>query len=192
MDDRLYPILKYTAITLGVLWVGWSLYTSFFGSSEPGDYAYHAASNFFADGHYDQALTQYERALQADPQHLPALRGRAETLIVLDREAEAIALYDRLIARQPDNAGHHANRGIAYDRLGEHEKALADYETALRLDRSVGGGPGWLTRFFRKQAEKPPGIAERARYLKAQLALPETERVLQVPAADQAQRPYKQ
>jgi tetratricopeptide (TPR) repeat protein len=191
MDERLYRFLKYTAISLTLLWAGWMAYDSFFSGSQPGEYAYHAGTNFFADGNYKQALKEYEAALSEDPEYLPALRGRAEALIMLDRESEAIESYDELIARQPDNAGHYANRGIAYDRLGEYENALANYEKSLSLDAEVGEGPGWLTRFFRKQAEKPPGIPERAGYLRAQLALPPAERVLRIPEQDAAQRPYK-
>ena len=43
----------------------------------------------------------------------------------------------------------------------------------------------------RLQPEKPPTIADRAQYLKQELAKPETERVLKMPEQDQQQRPYK-
>lgn len=191
MDNRLYRFLMVTAITLTIAWVGWSFY-DMHRARAPGDYAYHAGSNHFADGRYAQALTAYQEALAENPDHLGALRGKAEALMMLNRETEAIALYRMLIARQPEFAGHHANLGIALDRLGDHWAALASYKKALTMDDTVGDGPGWLTRFFRKQPEKPPGVAERAAYLEAQLVLPEGERVLQVPEADQAQRPYKQ
>jgi tetratricopeptide (TPR) repeat protein len=192
MADKHYRLLMRIAIVLTVAWLGWTIYDSFWGSSVPGDYAYHAGSNFFADGNYQQALQAYEKALTENPEHLPALRGQAETLIMLNRESEAIVVYDTLIARQPDNPGYYANRGIAYDRLGDHRKALADYEHSLRIDPEVGEGPGWLTRFLRNQPEKPPGILDRARYLKEQLALPESQRLLSMPAVDEAQRPYKE
>jgi len=55
----------------------------------------------------------------------------------------------------------------------------------------VGAGPDWLTRLLRNQPHQPPGIAERARYLKEQLALPPSERLLRVPELDEAQRPYQ-
>lgn len=192
MDKRLYRLLMVTAVILTLAWIGWMIYDSFVAHSEPGDYAYHAGSNYFADGHYQQALQAYDEALAENPEHLPALRGRAETLIMLDREEEAIAIYNRLIAMEPNNAGHYANRGIAYDHEGEHKKALADYQKSLSLDPEIGNGPGWLTRFLRNQPDRPPGIADRARYLSEQFALPPSERLLQVPEIDQSQRPYKQ
>ena len=134
---------------------------------------------------------EYAKALQVNPDYTPAMRGQAETLIMLDREPEAIMVYDQLIALQPDNAGHYANRGIAHDRLDQFEQALANYVTALALEPKVGEGPGWWTRFRRNQPEKVPGIADRARYLQEQLALPPAERVLRVPELDAAARPFK-
>jgi hypothetical protein len=63
---------------------------------------------------------------------------------------------------------------------------------ALELDPELAEGPHWLTRFLRNQPEAPPTIADRARYLRAELAKPEAERVLRVPQIDAQQRPYQQ
>ena len=190
MNDRFYPYLKYAAILAAIAWVSWSLY-DFLRAKEPGDFAYHDGTNYFADGYYDKALIEFDNALADAPEHLAAKRGRAETLIVLNREREAINAYDELLAYEPDNPGHWANLGIAYDRLGKHQQALTHYQQALKLDAEIGAGPNWLTRFLRNQAEKPPGIAERAAYLKHQLTLPEDQRQLSDPELDQSQRPYK-
>lgn len=191
MGQRTYRLLMGLAITLTVMWVSWSLY-DMHRAREPGDYAYHAGSNHFADGRYPQALEAYQQALDENPAHLAALRGKAEALMMLRQETQAIEIYQQLIQQQPEFAGHHANLGIAFDRVGEHYRALLSYRKALSLDTEVGDGPGWLTRFFRKQTEKPPGIAERADYLQAQLSLPAAQRVLRIPEVDADQRPYKE
>jgi hypothetical protein len=39
--------------------------------------------------------------------------------------------------------------------------------------------------------EKPPTIKDRAEYLEAELAKPESERLLKVPSEDEKQRMYK-
>ncbi len=191
MDERRYNLLKYIAIFMAVGLAAWIFYDKFILSTEPGELAYQSGVNYFADGHYEQALQAYQQALQEHPGYVPALRGRAETLIVLNRETDAIETYNQLIQREPQNAGHYANRGIARDRLGHYAQALGDYQNALRLNPEVGEGPGWLTRFLRNQPEKPPGIAARATYLQAQLALPPSQRLLSVPELDESQRPYK-
>jgi len=186
-----YRFLKWTAIGMTVLWAGWMLYDSFVAERAPGDYEYLAANNMFEDGEYERALESYDAALQANPDHLHALRGKARTLLQLGRYDEALASFDVAIARDPDFAGAYANRGICYDRMGRYEKALADYTRALQLDAEIAEGPHWLVRLLRNEPEKPPTIADRANYLRQQLALPESQRVLRMPEEDEKQRPYK-
>ena len=191
MDDRLYRFLVVTAIIMTIAWVGWSAYDSFFVGRTPGEMSYHAANNFFEDGNYARALEEYEAALRENPQSIDALRGRARSLMQLGRDQEALAVFDEAIAREPGFGATYANRGILYDRMGKYPQAIADYEKALQLDRELSEGPNWLTRFLRLQPDKPPTIDERARYLRAQLAKPESERVLRMPEEDNKQRPYK-
>ncbi len=192
MNEGLYRFLKWTAITLAIAWVGWSIYDSSIAPRNPGDLAYLDANTLFEDGEYARALAFYEKALGIDPNHIHAMRGRARTLLELERYADALAAFDQAIAREPDFGATYANRGILHDRMGHHQKAVADYEQALALDPELAEGPHWLTRFLRKQPEKPPGIAERAAYLRNELAKPEGQRLLRVPELDAQQRSYKQ
>jgi tetratricopeptide (TPR) repeat protein len=190
VDTRLYAFLKYTAIVLGVAWLGWSIYDGLFAHRAPGDQDYFAGNRAFEDGNYESALTDYDAALGEAPDHLYALRGRARTLMQLGRNDVALEAFNAAIARDPEFAATYANRGILHDRMGHTEQAMADYERALQLDPSIAEGPHWLTRFLRNQAEKPPGIADRLAYLKEEMKKPEGERLLQVPEVDSAQRPY--
>jgi tetratricopeptide (TPR) repeat protein len=117
------------------------------------------------------------------------------------RYREALNAYDETIekeqARGVDQERRtiqgvaYANRGILKDRMGDYPGALADYEQAMALEPDVRDGPGFLTRFMRNQAEKPPTVADRARYLRQQIALPPSERLLALPEQDAKQRSYK-
>jgi hypothetical protein len=60
----------------------------------------------------------------------------------------------------------------------------------LRLDPRVAEGMPWLDRLLYNVQETPPTIADRLAYLRKQMALPESERVLKVPEKDAGQRPY--
>ncbi|UCE88952.1 MAG: tetratricopeptide repeat protein [Pseudomonadota bacterium] len=191
MDKKLYRALVVTAVALTVLWIGWSLYDAYLRESLPGEQAWHAANKYFEDGNYEQALREYETALRSNPEFLPALRGRARSLMQLGRSTEALATFDEAIGRAPEFGPTYANRGILHDRLGHYEAAIADYDRALALDSELAEGPHWLTRFLRLQPDKPPSIADRAAYLRDQLAKPESERLLRVPEVDEQQRPYK-
>jgi tetratricopeptide (TPR) repeat protein len=192
MDDRLTQVLKVVAIATVVAFVGWAVYEKFVVGNEPGDYAYHNADKLFEDGSYERAAATYREALAEAPDHLHALRGLARSLHKAGAQDEALAVYDQAIAQAPEFAGSYANRGILLDSMGRHEEALADYTRALQLDPAIAEGPNWLTRFLRKQADPPPTVADRAAYLRAELAKPKGERVLLVPEIDARQRPYKQ
>jgi tetratricopeptide (TPR) repeat protein len=202
MDDRLTRALKVVAVVLAVAFVGWAVYDNFFASVAPGDMAYHAGNRAFEDGNYQRAAEEYRAALEENPDHVHALRGLARSVHLAGQHDEALVLYDEAIARTPAQpqdegeraalAANYANRGILLDTLGRHEEALADYNRALEIDREIAKGPHWLTRFLRNQPEAPPTIADRAAYLRAELAKPEGERVLRMPEIDQQQRPYKQ
>lgn len=191
MDDRLYKTLKYTAIILTLLWVGWTIYDGMVVPRQPGEGTYTAANRAFEDGNYREALNFYEETLREIPGSIEALRGKARSLMQLGQLEESLAIFNKAIAQEPDFAATYANRGILYDRLGRHHQALADYEKALSLDPGLAEGPGFLTRFLRNQPEKPPTIADRARYLREQLEKPASERLLQVTEEDEKQRPYK-
>jgi tetratricopeptide (TPR) repeat protein len=192
MDDRVTWKLKTIAIALAVLFIGWAVYDKFVADVAPGDMAYHAGNRAFEDGEYARAEADYRHALAEAPEHVWALRGLARSLHLRGEHEEALALYDRAIERDPEFAGTHANRGILLDTMGRHEDALEDYDRALALNAEVAEGPHWLTRFLRNQPEAPPTIVDRARYLRAELAKPEAERVLRVPEIDGQQRSYKQ
>jgi len=192
MNERLYQTWVWIAVLLTLAWVGWTVYDSYFAPRAPGDFAYLAGQRYFADGEYASALQEYNKALRESPAHIYALRGKANTLLMLEHYSDALYIFNQAIAKTPDFAGTYANRGILYDRMGQPAAALQDYDTALAMDAQLAQGPNWLTRFLRLQPEKPPTILERAEYLRAELAKPEAERLLTLPAIDAAQRPYKQ
>ena len=192
MDDRLYNTLKWVAIALGLAWVTWAFYDAFLRSEHPHAIGLETGNKYFADGYYEQALAEFESILHEDPQNFDALRGVARSLMQLGRNEAALRAFDDVIARQPEFGPAYANRGILNDRMANYRAAIRDYEKAAALDAELNEGPHWLTRFLRNQPEQQATIVERARYLRAQLALPEDQRVLRVPEMDARQRPYDQ
>lgn len=192
MNDRTYTWLKRIAIALALVFATISVYDCHVRARNPGDLPHLEADNLFADGDYTRALEKYEAALSAAPDHIHALRGKARSLLKLGRHEQALATFDLAIGREPEFGPSYANRGILKDSMGLHRQAIEDYETALRLDPELAEGPNWLTRFLRLQPDKPPGIAERAAYLRAELAKPRDQQQLRDPERDAVQRSYKQ
>ncbi len=191
MDEGTYRFLVRTAVLLTVLWVGWSAYDGFIKDVSPDAQTLAAALRYMEDGRNQEALETYQKLLDESPDNLFALRGKAQALMQIGEYPAALLAYDEAIRRAPDGGVTYANRGILKDRMGDYRGALADYERALEIEPEVAEGPGFLTRFLRKQAEKPPSVADRARYIREQLAKPESERLLRLPEKDKEQRPYK-
>ena len=155
------------------------------------DSAYLAANRLFNDGRYERAAEAYTEALRLKPDHLPALRGRANALLKSGRPALALEPIDQAISRQPNFGGNYAIRGITLDTLGRHHDAMVDYKKALERDPAIADGMGWFDRFHYNVQQKPPSIADRLRYLQQQMKLPEAERVLSRPNIDAEQHPYE-
>lgn len=191
MDDSTYKNLMRIAIALTVLWVGWTVYDGLLKESSPDSQELAAAFRYLEDGQYQDALGVYQELLNQNPDNTYALRGKAQALLQLGNFDKALDAYDEVIYRNPDMGVTYANRGILKDRMGDYEGALADYRKALSLNPDVAEGPGFMTRFLRNQAKEPPTVADRAKYLEQQLALPESQRLLRVPEKDSAQRSYK-
>ena len=46
---------------------------------------------------------------------------------------DAIKDYSTALRLKPDDAATYNNRGLAYDRSGDHQKAIADFSKAIHL-----------------------------------------------------------
>lgn len=181
-------VLTASAIVGGLLWLMYSSQTP----SDPSDGAYLDGNTYFREGAYRQAAANYRNALEIDPQHAAALRGLANSYVQLKQYDEGLATIEQAVRLEPGNGGNYAIRGIIRDRTGRHRLAMADYQKSLELNPDVAQGMPWLDRLLYNIQERPPTVADRLRYLKQQMALPESKRVLRVPEIDGKQRPYEQ
>ncbi len=92
-------------------------------------------------GETARAAGSYERALEADPLHVPSLRGLARTLLAREDWPRAAGALERLLRIpevQADHAGAarlHLQLGeVLRDRVGDEELALHHFELALDAD----------------------------------------------------------
>lgn len=81
-------------------------------------------------GKYDIALTDFNRALEMDPEYVLAYNGRGMTYLEMERYDEAVADFDAAILRDPNFSLAYFNRGEALFRSGDLDTALKDYETS--------------------------------------------------------------
>ena len=81
-----------------------------------------------------QAEQVYRRATEADPNYALAFFDLGNALDELQRLAEAIDAYKAAIRIIPRYADAHYNLALAYERTGEHRKALPHWMTYSKLD----------------------------------------------------------
>ncbi|HEV2864495.1 MAG TPA: tetratricopeptide repeat protein [Pyrinomonadaceae bacterium] len=104
------------------------------------DYATGYASALLQLRRFDEAATVLQRVVRAEPDNYAAHANFAAALYELKLYKPAIVEYKWVASARPELAVVHYFIGIAHDRLGEFEEALAAYETFLsRADAQTNG-----------------------------------------------------
>jgi tetratricopeptide (TPR) repeat protein len=82
----------------------------------------------------DEALADFDLALQAEPHNLSALLGRANANYARKRLATTLDDYTRIIDADPHSAMAYFRRGNVHLDLKEFGSAFSDYSDSLKLD----------------------------------------------------------
>jgi len=83
---------------------------------------------------FGDALAEYDKALKADAQLLPALLSRARVYIELEDPAKALADLQKALDMQPRNAELYGLAAMAYQVGQDYQNAINTAATALALD----------------------------------------------------------
>ncbi len=83
---------------------------------------------------YEEALADFNRAIELNPKRAWPISRRAETYRLMGRHEEALADFNRAVELDPENGWVIASRGETYQAMGRHEEALADFNRAVELD----------------------------------------------------------
>lgn len=97
----------------------------------------------YSAGKYDEAIGQYEACMQTGkltPENLArSYRNMGMAYNAKKDSARAVDFYNKSLALKPgDFWFDYVNRGNAFSDLKEYDKALADYETALKAKPDLG------------------------------------------------------
>lgn len=104
----------------------------------------------FVQGDMQGALVNYEKALTINPSDESVVDNYCKALNSIGRQAEALDMLDKILARNPQYAPAHAAKGIAFAVTGQPEKATQSFEMALKIDPlqvDANLGMGNLCRF---------------------------------------------
>ena len=104
-------------------------------------------------GHFDEALAAYRRALEIDPDLVPALINLANIHYTRNEIAEAQALYERAIALDPDVFEAHFNLGNIFHDLARYSDARTCYRDALHLNPTYADAHFYLAVTLEKNGQ---------------------------------------
>ena len=100
-----------------------------------------AGTCYMASGHFDELLETAEVAASLDPLSLLALDALGRANLVAGRPQDSLIHYDSALEIDPTFRTAIEGRAFAYDRLGEHDRAIEEF---LRYRALTPGGVGGL------------------------------------------------
>lgn len=117
---------------------------------EDGTFLYEDYDGFVPHGHYFNNREDLEKTITSLEQYykttknLNYLSDKGYVLIVLGKYQEAIDLYKRIEAIQPDRYSTASNIGTAYELIGNNSEALKWIEKALKLNPGSHHSSEWI------------------------------------------------
>jgi Flp pilus assembly protein TadD len=93
-------------------------------------------------GHHTEAITEFQKALETEPQNLKAQANLAAALFELHRYAEASSAFARAVELSPQDPDLHTNLGLALEKAGKPEQAKKAFEEAQSLRQAQRKTPG--------------------------------------------------
>jgi tetratricopeptide (TPR) repeat protein len=94
---------------------------------------YYAALDLYADGKAEEAIAQYQLAIDRDPRFTDAMHGLSRVFQDLNRYEEAIEVSKRIAEVDPDDILAHTSLSILYQRKGMVPEAEAEANKARIL-----------------------------------------------------------
>ena len=94
---------------------------------------YHLGLAYFQQRRADEAIFQFQKALEIQPDYAEARYNLGTVLIQQGRLDEAIAQLQKTLEFKPDNASAHKNLGIAFLQQGRLDEAIAHFKKALEI-----------------------------------------------------------
>ena len=94
---------------------------------------YHLGLAFFQQRRADEAIAQFQKALEIQPDYAEARYNLGTVLIQQGRLDEAIAQLQKALEIKPDHASAHKNLGIAFLQQGRMDEVIAHFKKSLEI-----------------------------------------------------------
>jgi tetratricopeptide (TPR) repeat protein len=108
----------------------------------------------------DQAIADFNSAIEIDPKYEPAYLNRAFPFRAKGQYDRAIADSTKAIELNPKDAQPYNIRGDTYEKKGDDERAIADFTKAIEIDTHDVYGFGNRCRIFARNKSYDQAIAD--------------------------------
>ncbi|MCH7923208.1 MAG: tetratricopeptide repeat protein [Nitrospinae bacterium] len=116
------------------------------------------AGAYLGKGGLDAAISIYREAIRLKPD-VDLHFFLADVHKKKGQDAEAVAVYKRIISLRPDNATAHLYLGKTYEDMGQWDEATAFYEEAIRLKPDLAEAHHNLGMAYEKKGHSDKAIA---------------------------------
>jgi len=82
---------------------------------------------------YDEALADFNRAIELDPEDARVIADRGEIYMLMERDDDALTDLSHAIEIEPDNAIMIVKRGVIYQLRKQYDDAVTDFNRAIEL-----------------------------------------------------------
>ena len=96
--------------------------------------AFNAGLELANAGKYEEAIVEYQKALEKDPEQANILGNMADAYAKLEKNEEALAYYQKAIKASPDEAAFYTNIGVLLSRMGKNKESQEAFKKAAELN----------------------------------------------------------
>ena len=115
---------------------------------------------FFQKGHAEEAIDQFEKAVEINPNDMDAHNDLGMALDEIGQLDEAIAQYQKALEIKPNYAGAHNNLGNTLFRKGQLAEAIEQYQMAVKINPNYSEAHGNLGAALFQMGHLDDAIAE--------------------------------
>lgn len=139
----------------------------------PANYYISTGDVAFADGKLNEAIENYEQAINLEPQNDEPYRRQSQLLVFTGNTAKAVLRSEEAVLLNPDSAENLAGYCEALDWEGEYGKAFDACECATELDPNYAPGYAYLSEVYADQADWVPARKTAQKALEVDFQSPE-------------------
>ena len=107
-----------------------------------------------------EALADFSRAIELNPQDAGAIRSRGQTYRLMGQAWEALVDFNRAIELNPNDAVAIGSRGQIHQAEGRYQDALADFDRAIELNPNLAGAISGRGVIFRLMGRFEEALAD--------------------------------